>query len=134
MTSDEQSTYKAGGRADTGTGDQTKMLMAVLPGVPGQDYPVLEVAPVTQFSCRGRVFGGLYADPEARCQLFHVCGRRGQKFSFLCPAGTIFTQNFLTCDFWYNFDCSQARSLYSINDKNQVIFKKTDSDSIQEYI
>ena len=101
------------------------MLMMALPGVPGEDYPVLERLPVTQFSCRGRVFGGLYADPGARCQLFHVCGRRGQKFSFLCPAGTIFNQNFLTCDFWYNFDCSQAESLYGINDKNRVFNSNT---------
>ena len=118
--SDEQSTYDSGDRGDAGAGSLAKMLMAALPGVPGEDYPVLETQPVTKFSCRGRVFGGLYADPEARCQMFHVCGRRGQKFSFLCPAGTIFNQNFLTCDFWYNFDCSQAESLYGINDKNQV--------------
>ena len=96
------------------------MLMAALPGSPGEDYPVLDTIPVTEFSCRGRVFGGHYADPGARCQLFHVCGRRGQKFSFLCPAGTIFNQNFLTCDFWYNFDCSRAESLYGVNRRNQV--------------
>ena len=81
---------------------------------------MLDTIPVTEFSCRGRVFGGHYADPGARCQLFHVCGRRGQKFSFLCPAGTIFNQNFLTCDFWYNFDCSRAESLYGVNRRNQV--------------
>ena len=52
--------------------------------------------------------------------MFHVCGRRGEKYSFLCPAGTIFNQNYLTCDFWYNSDCSQAESLYGINDRNQA--------------
>ena len=95
------------------------MLMNAIPGDPGQDYPILDMVPDTQFSCRGRVFGGYYADPETQCQVFHVCGRRGEKYSFLCPHGTIFNQNYLTCDFWFNSDCSQAESLYGINDQIQ---------------
>ena len=45
----------AGGEGDTGGGDLNKMLMAALPGVPGEDYPVLEAPPVTQFSCQARI-------------------------------------------------------------------------------
>ena len=52
-------------------------------------------------------------------QVFHVCGRRGEKYSFLCPNGTIFHQNYLTCDFWYNSDCSRAESSYSVNERIQ---------------
>ena len=63
---------------------------------------------------------GYYADPEAECQAFHVCGADGRggltKYSFLCPNGTIFNQNYLICDWWFNFDCSEAEGLYSIND------------------
>ncbi len=43
---------------------------------------------------------GYYADPEAQCQVFHVCGRslEGQGWTFLCPNGTIFNQNYFICD------------------------------------
>ena len=44
-----------------------------IPGVPGEDYPVLAAVPDTGFTCDGLVEGGYYADPEAVCQLFHVC-------------------------------------------------------------
>jgi len=29
--------------------------------------------PVTSFDCRDKDLGGYYADPEADCQMFHVC-------------------------------------------------------------
>ena len=63
---------------------------------------------------------GYYADPEAQCQVFHICTADGQgglaKYSFLCPNGTIFNQNYFICDWWFNFDCSEAEGLYSLND------------------
>ena len=33
--------------------------------------------PNTSFSCDGKASGGYYADPEAGCQVFHVCVRAG---------------------------------------------------------
>jgi len=64
------------------------------------------------FSCEGQVEGGYYADPESECQAFHVCTADGQgglaKYSFLCPNGTVFNQNYFICDWWFNFDCSEA--------------------------
>ena len=63
---------------------------------------------------------GYYADPEAECQVFHICTADGQgglaKYSFLCPNGTIFNQNYFICDWWFNFDCAEAEGLYSLND------------------
>ena len=66
---------------------------------------------------------GYYADPEAECQVFHICtaGANGadgalSKYSFLCPNGTIFNQNYFICDWWFNFDCAEAADLYSLND------------------
>ena len=50
-------------------------------------------------------------------KVFHVCGRRGEKYSFLCPNGTIFQQQYFVCDWWFNVDCSLAESLYSLNDQ-----------------
>lgn len=51
---------------------------------------------------------GFYADPEARCQVFHVCGSssglRPQQ-SFLCPNGTLFNVQVKTCDWWTNVEC-----------------------------
>ena len=65
--------------------------------------------------------GGYYADPEAECQAFHICTADGAgglaKYSFLCPNGTLFNQNYFICDWWFNFDCSTAEDLYSLNDE-----------------
>ena len=47
--------------------------------------------------------------------MFHICTADGQgglsKYSFLCPNGTIFNQNYFICDWWFNFDCSEAEAL-----------------------
>ena len=64
--------------------------------------------------------GGYYADVEAECQVFHICGGDGNggltKYSFLCPNGTIFQQQYFVCDWWFNVDCPMAESFYSLND------------------
>ena len=53
--------------------------------------------------------------------MFHICTADGAgglaKYSFLCPNGTIFNQNYFICDWWFNFDCSTAEDLYSLNDE-----------------
>ena len=76
--------------------------------------------PETAFVCDGQVDGGYYADPEAECQAFHICTADGAgglaKYSFLCPNGTLFNQNYFICDWWFNFDCAEAEGLYSLND------------------
>ena len=64
--------------------------------------------------------GGYYSDTALQCQAFHVCVRISEleltKYSFLCPNGSLFDQQYFICDFWFNVDCSQAESLYSLND------------------
>merc|ERR1712106_525159 len=91
------------------------------PGVPGEDYPIYSEVPETAFACDGQVDGGYYADSEAECQVFHICTADGAgslaKYSFLCPNGTLFNQNYFVCDWWFNFDCSTAEELYSLNDE-----------------
>jgi len=66
-------------------------------------------------------FSGYYADTEAKCQVFHICTTDDKgalsTVSFLCPNGTTFNQNYFICDWWFNFDCSEAEGLYSLNDK-----------------
>merc|ERR1712088_924842 len=90
------------------------MLQGAIPGVPGEDYPIYAEVPETAFACDGQV------DGEAECQVFHICTADGAgglaKYSFLCPNGTLFNQNYFICDWWFNFDCSTAEDLYSLND------------------
>ena len=76
---------------------------------------------MSSFSTHAQLFLlGYYADAEAQCQVFHICTADGQgglaKYSFLCPNGTIFNQNYFICDWWFNFDCAEAADLYSLND------------------
>ena len=102
-----------------GERDSLSGLAEAIPGEAGRDYPTLAEVPETSFSCSGQVEGGFYADPEAECQAFHICGGGGgaelTKYSFLCPNGSIFSQQYFICDWWFNVDCSLAQNLYSLN-------------------
>ena len=112
--SDAVPTYAAGDDALAALGNS-------IPGVPGEDYPIYAEVPESGFSCEGQVDGGYYADPEAECQAFHICTADGAgglaQYSFLCPNGTLFNQNYFICDWWFNFDCATAEELYSLNDE-----------------
>ena len=107
--------------APAGSDDNIAMLEKAVPGIPGEDYPIYAEVPESGFSCDGQVDGGYYADPEAQCQVFHICTADGAgglaQYSFLCPNGTLFNQNYFICDWWFNFDCSTAEDLYSLNDE-----------------
>merc|ERR1719369_1243303 len=112
-------------------------LASNIPGVPGEDYPIFAEVPETGFSCEGQVDGGYYADPEAECQAFHICTADGAgglaKYSFLCPNGTVFNQNYFICDWWFNFDCSTAEDLYSLNDEIAAEREALASDALGSY-
>jgi len=116
----DQGQYQ-GAASDALGDDNLAMLEKAIPGVPGEDYPIYSEVPESGFLCDGQVDGGYYADPEAECQAFHICTADGAgglaKYSFLCPNGTIFNQNYFICDWWFNFDCAEAEGLYSLNDE-----------------
>merc|ERR1711923_540194 len=99
--------------------DPLAMLQSAVPGVPGEDYPIYAEVPETAFSCDGQVGGGYYGEGE--CQVFHISTADGAgglaKYSFLCPNGTVFNQNYFICDWWFNFHCAEAEGLYSLNDE-----------------
>ncbi|XP_042903216.1 uncharacterized protein [Parasteatoda tepidariorum] len=78
-------------------------------GVPGEDYPVYNYIPQTDFTCGPQP--GLYADPFTDCQAWHMCpgGNLSPRHSFLCPNGTIFNQKKRICDWWYNVDCRKRK-------------------------
>ncbi|RXG53418.1 hypothetical protein Avbf_13210 [Armadillidium vulgare] len=66
---------------------------------------------------------------------YHVChdNRHGpQGASFLCTNGTIFNQETFNCDWWFNVDCNQAVSFYSLNsDPNFNPYFKKPAEVIQ---
>merc|ERR1739838_464197 len=99
--------------------DPITALAETIPGQPGEDYPIFAFPPDTSFLCSGQV-QGYYADPEADCQAFHICANFGTgdltKYSFLCPNGTLFNQQYFICDWWFNVDCSQAEDFYGLNE------------------
>ena len=59
---------------------------------------------------------------QTDCQLFHICVDQDTlypaltDFKLLCPNGTIFNQQYFTCDWWFNVDCALADTFYSLND------------------
>merc|ERR1712121_14028 len=129
--SDAVPTYEAAGD------DALAALDNSIPGVPGEDYPIYAEVPETAFSCEGQVDGGYYADPEAECQVFHICTADGAgglaKYSFLCPNGTVFNQNYFICDWWFNFDCFTTEDLYSLNDEIAAEREALAADALGEY-
>lgn len=77
-----------------------------IPGIEGKDYPSFTHIPETGFNCENyRQRDKMYADPRARCQVFHFCQKDGRRDSFLCPKGTVFNQVLSHCDWWYNVKC-----------------------------
>ena len=85
-------------------------------GEPGTDYPILADIPKTAFKCSEEQFAGYYGDPEARCQVFHICQKPDDRMdSFLCPNGTIFSQKNFVCVWWWQYDCSQTEKDYALN-------------------
>merc|ERR1711874_439584 len=124
--------------------DPLKMLMNAVPGVPGEDYPIFSEAPETAFSCDGQIDGGYYADEEAQCQVFHICTADGAgglaKYSFLCPNGTIFNQNYFICDWWFNVDCAESAALAEAKNSEVAGAREAasaaaaaDSDAVESY-
>ncbi|XP_070502697.1 uncharacterized protein [Chironomus tepperi] len=82
----------------------------------GQPKYSLQHMPHTSFSCRDKILGGYYADPETNCQMFHICvkvaGVGIQDFRFLCPNGTAFDQEAQICADWGDVDCEAATIFY----------------------
>jgi len=93
-------------------------LLDAIPGIPGEDYPALSQTVETSFSCDEKI-PGYYADLEGDCQQYHICGSDGNfgliKYTFLCPNGTMFNQQYFICDWWFNIDCSTAEDFYYLN-------------------
>ena len=97
----------------------------MIPGKAGSDYPILPSILPTSFDCDSVDHSGYYADTDeqSRCQMFHVCLKKNsfrstQKWSFLCPNGTVFSQANFVCVLWNDApECGdETISLYSVNE------------------
>ncbi|CAK1593582.1 unnamed protein product [Parnassius mnemosyne] len=75
------------------------------------------------FSCENRIYG-YYADVDNDCQIFHVClpsltvtGRNiTYRWSFICPAETVFNQEVLTCTRSGDaIPCEESPMFYDVN-------------------
>lgn len=97
-----------------------------------EEFPGLRFIPQTSFDCKTRPVG-YYADPDpaTRCQVYHMCDMKGNKFSYLCPNGTLFHQQHLICAHWYQVNCTRTLSLYEIN-KQMFPFAKFEADVVQD--
>jgi len=83
--------------------------------------------PDTSFTCDGKVVGGYYADPDADCQMFHICVQVNETdvrdFKFMCPDDTVFDQENFICANWFEIDCLSSTFYY---DKNLQLFQPSD--------
>lgn len=102
-----------------GSSDPLDWLRAAIRGEPGVDYPIYSAPPDTSFSCSSHQWPGYYADLDTGCQAFHICQADGRENAFLCPNGTIFSQENLVCVWWFDFDCNDAPQFYS---KNSLLY------------
>lgn len=50
--------------------DHTQQALATKNRLPAYS---LQNMPKTDFSCRGKILGGYYADADTQCQMFHIC-------------------------------------------------------------
>lgn len=60
---------------------------------------------------------------ESRCQAFRICAhtaRSAQGFGFLCPNGTVFSQQKFVCDWYRNVDCDVSERFYDMNRDHSV--------------
>ncbi|CAD0204895.1 unnamed protein product [Chrysodeixis includens] len=125
------SNYGTTSFADSDTGSYEGGDYSAIPGEPEIDYPVLSYIPQTSFNCKSQQLPGYYADVESRCQVFHVCSNN-RTYDFLCPNGTIFSQEDFVCVWWNQFTCESAPGLYQLNAK-LYDYSKTGSQSNQDY-
>ncbi|KAK0166201.1 hypothetical protein PV328_004642 [Microctonus aethiopoides] len=75
---------------------------------------------IDNFSCENRIYG-YYADIDNECQIFHVClpqNRGSIRWSFICPAETVFNQETFVCTRTNNsIPCEESEKYYILNEE-----------------
>ena len=54
------------------------------------------------------------------------------KYSFVCPNGTMFHQQYFICDWWYNVDCGASQAFYDLNNNLFKDFPQQQHSKIQQ--
>ncbi|XP_034180086.1 uncharacterized protein LOC117604293 [Osmia lignaria lignaria] len=89
---------------------------------------------VDNFSCQGRIYG-YYADMDNDCQIFHVCmpqARSATRWSFICPAETVFNQATFVCMRTENsIPCEESEKFYELNEAIGKEVEEEESDMEQ---
>lgn len=74
----------------------------------GISYPIANQTFATNFTCAGKTANLWYSDPESRCQQYHYCDDNGADTPGICPVGTLFSQQILTCTPWSDVVCEEV--------------------------
>lgn len=123
--SENEKSFDSSSSSFSSSSGQPKQLATAQEDISGRtgsgDFPEYATVPATSFSCSAQETGGYFADPEAQCQVFHICLNGQNLGSFLCPNGTLFHQQYFVCDWWFNVDCGAATSSYGLNAKIGVV-------------
>ncbi|XP_003702919.1 uncharacterized protein LOC100877019 [Megachile rotundata] len=89
---------------------------------------------VDNFSCKDRIYG-YYADMDNDCQVFHVClpqTRGATRWSFICPAETVFNQATFVCTKTENsIPCEESEKFYELNEAIGKEVEEEESDMEQ---
>merc|ERR1712168_1000662 len=82
---------------------------------------ILSAPYVDSFDCNGQEYG-YYADIDNNCEVFHICVPirdfedqviETSKYTFVCPNGTAFDQEYLICNHKDKaFPCEESASMY----------------------
>lgn len=90
--------------------------------------PNKHAVPQTGFTCQDKVAGGVYADLETDCQLFHICVPIGKgkllDYGLLCDEGTAFNQESGTCDERDTFSCARSIQFTRIDKTKKFLADK----------
>jgi ACYPI45536 protein len=69
----------------------------------------------------------MYANIKNGCQSYFIC-HSGRKDNFVCPQGTLFSEDLMTCDYWYRVKCASrfnsANELTS-NSHSEPVYPQT---------
>ncbi|XP_014239723.1 uncharacterized protein LOC106661086 [Cimex lectularius] len=73
---------------------------------PSTGTPTLKTIPPTSFKCPLKLMHHqMIPDPQASCQVFHLCHVNGSRESFLCPQGMRFNPRSSQCLSWREVPC-----------------------------
>lgn len=106
----------------------TRTKREAIPEEYDQDFNFEENFEKTGFNCQDKVAGGVYADIESNCEMFHICVPMGKykmlDYKVFCANGTAFDQETGSCREKEEFTCENALLYYQFEKPNQPASSK----------